>query len=426
MFTYKPRYAYSNWTPPPFNTIEEGRVFTLHNTGTRPASVDHAGDRRHVMFVGPSVDNSTANIVVSIYDTENYSNFSSRIPVTVATRTIRNSMSTNFCSHGVYRNYYASFTTTAIDSNDMQLEAGYYDFESASFKYTVLTKAQFWTPAFPTYNPPPIAGTFQRAYPYFIECGGKVFLFVYFAYVVNSSTNQTYSQYRVFEYGANGSLTFVQDLASSLGNYPNTLVNIEGVNRYVSLYTPTSRGDTVVINSFISNTPSQSSTQSGYIQTYLYNGTSFVPQYGEYTRLNGSGFTYAVERDGAVISLHFGSINAVASLMAYQHGASALTELAAYGHANTTYFMDKETNFMFSVASDVCNIRLFNSSNNFTTVGTITPAQLDALDPGMWGTNITGVGGTSVWVHSNAMILSNGSNPLGGRVRRMLVLGSAS
>jgi hypothetical protein len=142
--------------------------------------------------------------------------------------------------------------------------------------------------------------------------------------------------------------------------------------------------------------------------------------------LNGAGFLYAFERSGNIVTAHFGNINGVASLMAYQHGASALTELAAYASPNRTLYLDRATNFLFSVSGDVCNVQTFNSSNQFDTATTITAAELDVLDAGMWGSNISNVGSTSVWVHNNAIILNNNSNPLSGRVRRMLVLGSAS
>jgi hypothetical protein len=422
MLINKPRYAFSNSTPPPFNTIEDGYVFTVPNTSGKNFALGHAGDRRHVLFVGPNNGNTNGNVNVNLYDTYNYSNVTNRIPVTVGSKLIRANANTGFSNHSTYRNYYASVTATTVDSSDMQMEAGYYDFASNTFKSTVLTKAQFWTPPFPAYNPPTLVGSFQRGYPYFIECAGKVFVFVYFAYVVNAS-NHTYSQYRVFEIGPEGEVTFVQDLASSLGNYPNTLVNISGVNRRVALYTPTVRGNTVIINSFLSPTLSNSSPQSGYIQTFVYNGTTFVPQYGEYTRLQSTGFLYAFERGGSIVSVHYGTDGVGPARLVYSHGASALTELLSTVAPNETLALDLVTNFTFSAVGGECKIRLFNSNNTFTDVGTITASQIDAFDPGMFGTAVGSTG--NLWVHDNAIIL-NGNVTIGGRLARALVLGTVS
>lgn len=422
MFTYKPRHAFSNWTPPPFNTLESGYVFTIPNTAGKQHAIGHAGDRRHALFIGPSNGNSTGPINAFVYDTHNYSNISSRIPVTVNSKAIRASANTGFCNYNTYRNYYVAITNTTVDSTDMEMEAGYYDFTSGTFKSTTLTKAQFWTPAFPAHNPPPIAGSFQRGFPYFIECGGKIFLFIYFVYSVNAS-NHTYSQYRVFEIGAEGVVTFVQDLTSSLGNYPNTLVNISGANRHIGLYTPTAKGNTVVINSFLSPPLSGGSNQSGYIQTFLYNGSTFVPQYGEYTRMQSTGYLYALERDGTVITLNYGSIDQGSALLVYSHGASALTELASYASTDPSLALDADTNFMFAVEAGECKVKLFNSSNVFVDVGSITPAQIDAFDPGMFGTSLART--SAIWIHDNAIIL-RGSVTLGGRPCHALVLGSIS
>lgn len=427
MFIYKPRYAFSDWTPPPFNTIESGYVVTIPD-GTFAISV--LPDKRHIMRVGANGTSPSIPNYVTVFDTHNYSNVGSRIPVEAGTRTIRAAMHPQRSKFCAYKNYYAVCSDTALDQQTMQFEVGF--FNGTTFVTSMLTLAQFWTPARPADAPTPNAGEFQSYIPYIFECGGKVFCAVRYVYTFNYASQTpkpTYSVFRVFDI-TNGTATYVQDLAYSIGPHPAASYTNGTQGAFANQYYVQGQGNVLVMSTyFAGNLTLLPNYYRNYIQTYNYNGTSFVPAYGEYSRLTPSTFVLVSNINGNTASLHKGSWYGnvpVNSMLNYNHGPSTGAEVSNYPYSNQLgYDMDRESGFMYDTREDATaiDIKRLNSDYSLTTVSSVTAAQIDALDPGMFGATCQVFANGSYMLHDGA-ILALGGGLLAGRRKLALVVGA--
>lgn len=427
MLLNKPRYAHSNWTPPPFNTIESGYIFTLPDG---QFSVSMLPDKRHVARIGANSTSPSVPNYISIYDTHNYSNTANRIPVEVATRTIRAAMHPQRSKFTVYKNYYACCSDTTLDQTTMEFEVGYYDSVGNNFVFSVKTLAQFWTPAKPSAWPAANAGEFQSYIPYIFECGGKVFCAVRYVYTftyLSMNPKPSYSVFRIFDI-TNGTATYVQDLQYSVGEYPNTKF-VSGSNEsFMNQYFLQCHGNTLVMSTYFSGVFAGAPDYTrNYIQTYTYNGTTFVPQYGNYNSLSPNTFVLVPNVNGNIVSLHKGSLNGatnVNSILSYSHGASSgsVVNTAAYSNQNV-YDIDKASGFIYMPKSDYSAIDIcrMNSDYSLSVVSSVTTSEIDALDP-LWGVGGYVTSNGSYMVHDGAMLI-RGLGLLSGRVKHALLVG---